>query len=680
MSAPVTAVSGIGPRRAALLASLGIRSVGELIEYFPRTYEDRTVCTDIRDARIGGSYTICAAVAAPPVNLVKNRMVITQLEVRDGTGAMLAVWYNQPYMKNSFKPGERYYFTGKSAYKFGARQIENPEYIAVGRENLTSCRIVPFYHATGGLTQKLLRATIKAGLDSALGNVRETLPASMLRGYGLCGRPRAISNIHFPESAEAFAQARRRLVFEELFVMQAALFKVKGLAKSRTELVFEDAGTAAAEALLPFELTGGQRGALDEIKADFKSGFLMNRLIQGDVGCGKTAVAMLASYIAVKNGYAAALMAPTDVLARQHYKTFSAFFERLGVKTALLAGSLTAAEKKRTRQSLKDGECLMAIGTHALIQESVEFGSLGLVITDEQHRFGVAQRARLSSKAAGGGGPHVLVMSATPIPRTLALILYGDLDISLIAGLPPGRRKIETFAVSSAYRPRVHAFIKKQLDAGRQAYVICPMIENGAENPGQSERNSVLAYAESLKRSLAGYNVEYLHGKMPAEQKQAAMLRFAGGRTHVLVATTVIEVGIDVPNANIIVIENAEAFGLAQLHQLRGRVGRGAAGSFCVLITDSRDDITRQRMKAMSENGDGFAISRLDLELRGPGEFFGALQHGMPEMRLANLYTDIDILKEAQAAAREYAESGGAFAPIEEKIAGYTDRLCGVNL
>jgi len=677
-------IKGIGARRAALLGRLGLNTVGDLIEHFPRTYEDRSVCTPIAEAAADGVYTICAEAVAPAGVLVKNRLAITRLDVRDATGAIPVVWYNQPYMRNNFKKGARYYFTGKVSNKFGAPRLECADYSPYstpgGAENLTACRIVPFYHATGGLTQKVLRAAIKAALDSAASDIEEFLPRDIMEGYGLCGRAFAIRNIHFPESGGAHAQARRRLVFEELFVMQAALFALKGMAKRRTGLVFGDTGTAGAEALLPFELTEGQRTALDDVKADFQSGLLANRLIQGDVGCGKTAVAMLASYIAMKNGYSAALMAPTDVLARQHYSTFAAFFGRLGFKTALLTGSLTAAERRRALESAT--ERAMLVGTHALIQANVELGNIGLAITDEQHRFGVSQRAALSSKGSGAeNGPHVLVMSATPIPRTMAMILYGDLDISLITGLPPGRRKIETYAVGPSYRPRVHAFIEKQLEAGRQAYVICPVIE-ARDGAAGDDRAGVLAYAEGLRRGAAfsggGYKIECLHGKMPPEEKQAVMQRFAAGRTHVLVATTVVEVGLDVPNANIILIENAEVFGLAQLHQLRGRVGRGDAQSYCVLITDSKNELTARRMRALSHNADGFAISQMDLELRGPGDFFGTLQHGMPELKLANLYTDAGILKEAQAAASGYAQNNRPHEPLEREIARKISRIRGI--
>jgi ATP-dependent DNA helicase RecG len=553
-------------------------------------------------------------------------------------------WYNQPFMRNALKPG-KYVFSGEPSWFHGRMTMEQPEYEAVtGKELLSGARIVPVYPLTEGISQKMMRMWQKEALDG-LPPIEETLPAGLLREYNLMNRDAAIRNIHYPESPAAFNSARRTLAFTELFNLQAALFRARGVVKKREGIRLDDIDISPFTERLGFTFTGAQSKVLAEIQADTCSGYMMNRLIQGDVGSGKTAVAMAAMYMTVKSGRQAALMAPTETLARQHYTYMKELFEPLGISVALLTGSLAAKTKNAVKKDLASGIVDIAVGTHALIVDNVSFAALGLTICDEQHRFGVRQRGALNEK---GPAPHVLVMTATPIPRTLALILYGDLDISVIDELPPGRTPIKTNAVTSQYRQRIFNFIKNQTDEGRQAYIVCPVIE---EN--ERDLQSVKTYAAGFA-AATGLSPAILHGRLKQDEKNAVMEGFSSGDIPVLVATTVIEVGINVPNASIMLIENAERFGLAQLHQLRGRVGRGAAQSYCVLVTDAWNEITKKRMKAMTSTTDGFALSDLDLSIRGPGDFFGTRQHGLPEMRVANLYKDGDILKEAQAAARKY--------------------------
>ena len=505
------------------------------------------------------------------------------------------------------------------------------------------------YSSTSGISQKMLRSIIKDTLDYAGNQIHDFIPTSIRKKYKLCDRNYAVSNIHFPESNESFFIARRRLVFEELFMLQTALLKMKSsVNKGKSGIVFKNIN-CAKEILnaLPFELTDAQKKVMREIVNDIKSGKSMNRLVQGDVGSGKTAVALVTAFIAIRNGYQSALMAPTEVLAGQHYEFISKILDSLGIKTVLLTGSLKKKEKEKALELIKSGEAKMVIGTHAVIQENVEFQKLGMVITDEQHRFGVRQRGTLSEK---GENPHVLVMTATPIPRTLALILYGDLDISIIDHLPPGRQKIDTLSVNSSYHERIYSFIRKEVDRGRQVYIICPMIDENDKLDVQD----VTTYTEKLKNEIfSDYSVECMHGKIKPQKKQEIMEEFAKNNINILVSTTVIEVGINVPNATIMMIENAERFGLAQLHQLRGRVGRGSEKSYCILVCDSKSKVAKERMNMMTKSSDGFEISEMDLKLRGPGEFFGTRQHGLPEMKIANLYKDMNILKEAQKASLE---------------------------
>ena len=646
-NSPVSLLKGIGEQRERKLQKLGISTIEDLLTHYPREYKDRSEIVKIADLPMDEPSTFLAQVKEEGQNSRRGRLVYTRMKVYDETGSVGVLWYNQPYMKNSLKVGEWYLFSGKLQKKYGRTEIISPEVERIG-ENFAGGRIIPVYPASEGISQKILRNLMEDALSQMQGGMREELPLWLRKEYKLAERNFAIENIHFPKTEQGFYDARRRLVFEELFVLQTALFQLKNTLEDSGEGIRLKKKKALQEGenLLPFALTGAQKRVLKEIEKDMTSGKIMNRLVQGDVGSGKTAVAIITSYWAIRNGYQAVIMAPTEVLANQHFEAFQKIFASEGIKVVLLTGSLKAKEKKEVLEQVKNGEAQMIVGTHAVIQKGVEYHKLGIAITDEQHRFGVRQRSTLADK---GENVHTLVMTATPIPRTLALILYGDLDISIIDELPPGRQKIDTSAVDSRYHQRIYTFIGKHVKEGRQAYVICPMIEESEK----LEVQNVLDYTEELTRELPACRVACVHGKMKAKEKQEIMDDFASGNIDVLVSTTVIEVGINVPNATIMLIENAERFGLAQLHQLRGRVGRGSEKSYCILVSDTTTKIAKERMKTMTESEDGFVISEKDLKLRGPGEFFGIRQHGLPELKIADLYKDMAILKEAQSAAAE---------------------------
>ena len=508
--------------------------------------------------------------------------------------------------------------------------------------------IVPVYPSTKGLTQNIIRSSIKAALELTDGKFEEVLPEWIKKEYSLLGLDYSISNIHFPKSNDDFIKARYRLVFEELFLLQLALLSVKNtLRKNKKAIKFQKNREKIEEFIknIGFNLTNAQRKVFDEIEKDMESDKVMNRLVQGDVGSGKTIVAIIALYKAVINGYQGALMVPTEILARQHFETIHSLFLKEGIKVDLLVGSQTAKEKKNILKDIEEGKTDVVIGTHAIIQDSVKFLRLGLVITDEQHRFGVRQRAVLSNK---GNNPDMIVMTATPIPRTLALILYGDLDISIIDELPPGRKPVETYVVDNSMRKRINNFIRKKVLEGRQVYIVCPLIEES----DSVDLKSAEKLAEKIKKDdFKDLNVGLIHGKMSGKDKENVMESFLKGEIDILVSTTVIEVGVNVPNAAVMVIENSERFGLSQLHQLRGRVGRSVHKSYCILYNEGKNKVAKERMKVMEKNSDGYIISRKDLEIRGPGEFFGTRQHGIPQLKIANLYNDMDILKKAQTAA-----------------------------
>ncbi len=646
LSCPILELPNIGQQRAKKLNGMGIFTVEDLLTHFPREYDDRSHVCKIKDLVLNEENTFIACAKGEGETIRIKNMTFTRVKLYDETGSVFAVWYNQIYMKKAFIEKTEYLFKGKLQKKYGKLEVSSPEY---EKADIAMNKIVPIYPSVNGLSQKIWRKMIGDIIYRTKGQLKECLPHWLRKQYLICERNFAIENIHFPETQQNFFLARRRLVFEEFFLLQLGLLLMKQtLQQGKKGIILQKQYVISEfEKKFPFTMTNAQKNVILEIEKDMIEGKVMNRLVQGDVGSGKTAVAMTIAYWTIQNGYQVALMVPTEVLAEQHYQSFCEMFEPLGIKTVLLSGSLTAKQKKEVLQQIASGEANMILGTHAVIQKDVVFSKLALVITDEQHRFGVRQRGALSEK---GENPHVLVMTATPIPRTLALILYGDLDISIIDELPPNRKKIDTIAVTPSYRERIYHFIKKHADMGLQTYIICPMIEENEK----MEVQSVLSYTESLQQNqLKEYRVVCVHGKMKSKQKQEIMQSFSNGEIDVLVSTTVIEVGINVPNAVIMLIENAERFGLAQLHQLRGRVGRGSEKSYCILINEGKNKIAKQRMNVMQKSSDGFVISEMDLQLRGPGEFFGTKQHGLPELKIGNLYKDMAILKEAQSAAEE---------------------------
>ena len=642
-------VKGVGPNRVALLNRLGIYTLEDLITYYPRTHEDRSIPKKIIDL-LHGEEALIEAIPVSRMSEIKIRRNFTmyKLIVRDDTGTCQITWYNQTYLKNMFKVGEKYKFFGKVNKKFNKVDMISPVFDSENSIKNTG-KIIPIYPTTYNLPQNTLRKIIENGLAEIDEKLEDTLPEYLLSKYNLCDLNTAIKQIHFPDNFENFNKARKRLVFEELLSMQLALLSLKSQYEVESEGISLDKNVKMSELIdkLPFRLTKAQLRVLEEIDNDLESSKPMNRLLQGDVGSGKTVVAEIAAYKAVKSGYQVAIMAPTAILATQHLESFTSLLDDTGIKCELLISGISKKKKEDILERLKNGEIDILIGTHALLEENVVFKNLGLVVTDEQHRFGVRQRSTIAKK---GDNPNVLVMTATPIQRTLALILYGDLDISIIDELPPNRKKIDTFPVTKEMDDRVNNFIKEQIDSGRQAYIVCPLVEDSEE----IDARSVLELAEKYKNVVfKDYKVEYLHGKMKPKEKDEIMERFKNKEIDILISTTVIEVGVNVPNANIMVIENAERFGLAQLHQLRGRVGRGEYKSYCILKYQGNSDVIRKRMNVMKATNDGFIISEKDLELRGTGEFFGTKQHGLPEFKIANLFEDMQVLKLVQSIAIE---------------------------
>ena len=645
-------IKGVGEQKAKALEKLGIRTLQDLISYFPRAYDDRRGIVKIKDLQDGESACVEAMVAATPtLSRIRKGLELVKLRAVDESGTLDITFFNQAYRKTSLIPGETYTFYGKAEGSLLRKTMTNPVVEKEGRRELTG-RIVPIYPLTAGISQLMLIRSMEQGLAACRNLLADPLPDEVRQEHGLCHTGYAYEKIHFPGDEKELADARRRLVFEELFLLAIGLKKLRRRRDGLRCSPFGDTDISAFYAALPFSLTGAQQRAIGEILGDFASGRPMNRLVQGDVGSGKTMVAAAAMACAVRNGCQAALMAPTEILAEQHYQGLGPLMEKLGISCVLLTGSLTAKQRREALRRLERGEAQVAIGTHALISADVAYQHLGLVVTDEQHRFGVDQRAALSAK---GENPHLLVMSATPIPRTLALIIYGDLDVSVIDELPPGRQKIDTFAVTSAYHKRVWEFIRKEVAEGRQAYVICSMVEENDAIP--DERKAVTEYAKMLQEQVfPELKVGYVHGRMKAKEKETVMAAFAAGEIHILVSTTVVEVGVDVPNATVMVVEDADRFGLSQLHQLRGRVGRGQHKSYCILISDNRNEETRQRLQVMTKTADGFKIAEEDLRLRGPGDFFGRRQHGLPALKVADLSCDMALLQEARTAAEKLME------------------------
>lgn len=645
----ISVIKGVGESRRKLLNSIGIYTVEDLLQHFPRQYEDRRRLKKISELDEGD---ICSVIASVRSRVIETRprrnLTIQKLQIADETGLASITWFNRTFLKQTFSPGQNWIFYGKVSRRGLFIELLNPvfEKLDADRES-PELKVLPIYPLTAGLTQNIMRVTIRDAFRLAGNELREFLPYWILKDHGLIDFKTAVENIHFPYDDESLKAARRRLVFQELLLLQLGLLSIRSTVnEGKKGIRFKEVREIEDFIKnLPFRLTNAQRRVFEEISRDMEDDKIMNRLIQGDVGSGKTVVAVLAILKAYYSGYQSVMMAPTEILAEQHFNTVGKLLEGSGIRLALLTGSTTAKERGTILEGLSSGRIDIIIGTHALIQEDVVYKNLGLVVTDEQHRFGVRQRAALKGK---GISPDVIVMTATPIPRTLALILYGDLDISSIDEMPPGRKAVKTYCVDEGMRDRINSFVRKIVSQGRQVFIVCPLVEESE----QIDANSAVETAERISTvDFRDLRVELIHGRMKASQKESVIKKFAGGEADILVSTTVIEEGIDVPNAALMIIENADRFGLAQLHQLRGRVGRGPHQAYCILYNTSDSQVAKERLKVMEESNDGFVISAKDLELRGPGEFFGTRQHGVPELAIANLYSDIEILKEAQTAA-----------------------------
>ena len=653
LSDPVTMLKGVGEVRSKQLAQLNIFTLRDLICHFPRGYEDRTKLVPIEKLEPDVPACFRAMVMnTPRTSHIRKGLDLTKVQLADTTGRLNVTFFNNRFAAQQLEYGREYIFYGAVSGDFIGYSMTNPVFETPESQPVTTRRILPIYPLTAGLTNAALLRLVQQAL-AVCDPPEEILPAGVREKYGILPAERAYFAIHEPNSMAEAELAKKRMIFEEFFVFSAGLSLMRAARKEKKTEPYTDFDMAPFYNSLPFSLTGAQNRAVGEILEDFRRGVPMNRLVQGDVGSGKTMVAAAAAYCAARNGRQTALMAPTEILAEQHFSSLSALFAPLGVSVALLTGSMTGKQKKDVRERIAAGEVQVVIGTHALLSESTRFDNLGLVITDEQHRFGVGQRSRLSAK---GEDPHLLVMSATPIPRTLALILYGDLDVSVLDELPPGREPVDTFLVGESYRPRINAFIRKQVSEGHQCFVVCPAVE-------ESEELGIKAasvWADTLQQTVfPDLRIALLHGQMKGAEKEAAMASFARGEADVMVATTVIEVGVDVPNATLMVIEDADRFGLSQLHQLRGRVGRGKAKSYCILTTHNRNPETLQRLKALCKTADGFKIAEEDLRLRGPGDFFGSRQSGLPAFRVADLGCDLTAMKDAQQASADWIDTYG---------------------
>ena len=646
-------LKGVGETRAKSLGKLGIINLRDLLNHFPRNYEDRSQICPISEAPFDTPVTIRAIVAREPtLSRIRRGMELVKFRAVDDTGSVDITYFNQSYLHTRFQTGDSFLFYGRISAAGTRRTMSNPAFEPIEPESEDGGRIVPVYSLTKGISSKMMMGYVRTALNEAGTDVPDALPPYVVRKYGLAQAPFAYENIHFPADFGALELARKRLIFEELFVLACALAGIRsGRDRSGGKLIPLSPLSEFFDSL-PFSPTVAQRRAMEDALRDMASGKPMNRLVQGDVGSGKTLVAAACIWSVCRAGHQAAFMAPTEILAEQHLETLRGFLEPFSLRVEKLTGSMTAAQKRKIRERLEAGEIDLIVGTHGIITEDVAFRDLALTVTDEQHRFGVGQRSALAAKTEK---PHVLVMSATPIPRTLALMIYGDLDVSVIDELPPGRLKVDTFHVDEGYRQRLNGFIRKQCAEGRQVFVVCPMVEENEEL--DYELKSATEHAEALREEFPELIVGCIHGRMKAKEKDAVMAAVVAGEINVLVSTTVIEVGVDVPNASLMVIENAERFGLSQLHQLRGRVGRGKHKSWCILVSDARNPESKERLKVMCETSDGFKISEQDLRLRGPGDFFGSRQHGLPEMHIADLGGDMRVLQTAQTAAHELLAS-----------------------
>ncbi len=653
LSDPVTILKGVGPTKAKQFANLNIFTLGDLICHFPRGYEDRTKLVPIEKLEVDTPACFKAMVMnTPRTSHIRKGLDLTKVQVADHTGRLNLTFFNNKYVVEQLQYGKEYIFYGAVSGDFIGYNMTNPVFERPDAPAVTTRRILPIYPLTAGLSNAAVLKAVQQAL-AICDPPQEVLPEQVRREYGILGAERAYQAIHEPQSMAEAELAKKRLIFEEFFVFSAGLSLMRAARAEKKAVPYENLELRPFYASLPFTLTGAQQRAVEDIRADLRRGAPMNRLVQGDVGSGKTMVAAAAAYLAAGNHKQTALMAPTEILAEQHFASLEKLFAPMGISVALLTGSQTQKQKKNVREQIENGEVQIVVGTHALLSDATKFQDLGLVIADEQHRFGVAQRSKLSSK---GEDPHLLVMSATPIPRTLALLMYGDLEVSILDELPPGREAVDSFLVGESYRPRINAFIRKQVAEGHQCFVVCPAVEENEE----LGMKAATVWAETLQQTVfPDLRIALLHGQMKGAEKEAAMASFARGEADVMVATTVIEVGVDVPNATLMVIEDADRFGLSQLHQLRGRVGRGKAKSYCILTTRNRNPETLQRLKALCKTTDGFKIAEEDLKLRGPGDFFGSRQSGLPAFRVADMSYDLQTLKDAQAASAQWIDRFG---------------------
>ena len=654
MDERLTTIKGIGPGREKQLHKLGITNVTSLLTYFPRSYEDRRTIYRIGELKSGMTGGVVGTVIAVQEKRPRPRLSILEVVIADGTGPLKIVLFNQGYKKNFYKKGQRLYAYGKAEFQYGSMQMNTPQIENLGDGGEPDRGIVPIYALADGVSQFVVRSSVRNWF-AANHELQEILPVEVREAHQYMSRYDAFKMMHFPDSSERYEDARHQLAYEELFVMQSGLALLRNKEQCHKGPKMGPNGDLMAQCIenLPFSLTGDQQRALEDIRIDMEDERPMQRLLQGDVGSGKTVVATLSLLKAIENGYQGALMAPTEILAAQHYEGITEVCGNLGITIELLTGSTTKKEKERIYEGLADGSINMIIGTHALIQEGVNFHNLGLVIIDEQHRFGVEQRARLQQK---GTYPHVLIMTATPIPRTMTLSVYGDLAVSLIKEMPPGRKPVKTYAVDSSYKERLRTFFGKEMAEGRQVYVVCPLVEESEKLDLQAAEELYLELKEYFYKA---YEVGLVHGRMKSSEKDEVMNAFHKGEISLLVSTTVIEVGVNVPNATIMCIEGAERFGLSQLHQLRGRVGRGSHQSYCILVSDSKNDVSQERLKLMEQTQDGFELAEQDLLLRGSGQLFGLAQSGLPDLRVANIIKDIEILVQARKDVLDFANKYG---------------------